>query len=76
MNEENNEYAELLKLYARKITGFNTPLTKEEKKLIMDLGKTIFKRQIPRMVKHKIGKQKKKNDSYISLEWDPNVLDY
>ena len=68
MNEENNEYAELLKLYARKIEGFNTPLTKEEKKLIKDLGKTIFKRQIPRMVKHKIGKQTEKNNSNISLE--------
>ena len=56
MNQENDEYAKLLELYAKKIRRFATPLTEKEKQLIEDLGKTIYKRQIPRMVKHKSNK--------------------
>lgn len=50
----NEEYAELLELYAKKIRRFNTSLTQEEKQSIRSLGKTIYKRQIPRMVKRKM----------------------
>ena len=56
MNQENDEYAKLLELYAKKIRRFETSLTKKEKQLIEDLGKTIYKRQIPRMVRRKINK--------------------
>ena len=59
MNEENDKYAELLELYAKKIRRFETPLTGEEKQSIRSLGKTIYKRQVPRMVKHKKDKNVK-----------------
>ena len=56
MNQENDKYAKLLELYAKKIRRFETPLTEKEKQLIEDLGKTIYKRQSPRMVRRKINK--------------------
>ena len=59
MNEENDKYAELLELYAKKIRRFKTPLIDEEKQSIRSLGKTIYKRQVPRMVKHKKNKNAK-----------------
>jgi len=40
----------------KKIRRFETPLTEKEKQLIEDLGKTIYKRQSPRMVRRKINK--------------------